>query len=209
VSLNELKRWQLALQAHEQALSIYQALGDRPNMSASLNHIGIVSRNLGNFDQAVAALEEAIHIKQAIGDQRGLASVLVNMALVRVAQENWLEVKRIAEQIGAQSEFEAFDEPLATADYLLGLSSAQEKDIANTAKFFSRALLRAWRFNRVFAQRIQNSISRFFESTVGKSGGSEVTALKRQVARIVRQQMQNIHIENPEELLNFLIEIEK
>jgi hypothetical protein len=131
------------------------------------------------------------------------------MALVRVAQENWLEVKRIAEQIGSQSEFKAFDEPLATADYLLGLFSAQEKDIANTAKFLSRALLRAWRFNRVFAQRIQNSISRFFQSTAVKSSGSEVAALKSQVAWIVRQQMQNNSLESQEELTMFLAELEK
>src|SRR5690606_17558493 len=103
---------------HEQCLSIYLGLEDRFGASASLNHLGIVQRGRKQYEAAQAYFDESVIIKREINDQRGLASVLINLALLHISQDNWQEVKPLTEEVVTLAEETQADEPLATAHML-------------------------------------------------------------------------------------------
>ncbi|MFF8233179.1 caspase, EACC1-associated type [Streptomyces caelestis] len=77
VSLGEIHRMQgrneEATAAFEEALAIYQALGDRLGQADARQGLGEVHRMQDRYEEATAAFEEALAIYQALGDRLGQA----------------------------------------------------------------------------------------------------------------------------------------
>src|SRR5690606_38255001 len=113
------------------------------------------------YEAAQAYFDESVIIKREIKDQRGLASVLINLALLRISQDRWQEVKPLAEESATLAEETQADEPLATAHMLLGLvNQTLYGDTLITAYHYSQAVAIAWEYHPITGQRINRAILR-------------------------------------------------
>ncbi|MCC6191193.1 MAG: tetratricopeptide repeat protein [Anaerolineales bacterium] len=66
----------------EEALQIYQQLGDRRRIAAALNELGLIDRYRGEHDSAQRLLEQSLAIKQELGLDSPRANTTMNLGLV-------------------------------------------------------------------------------------------------------------------------------
>jgi len=66
----------------EQALAIYERLGDRMGMVRVLIHLGNMNNAQGMYDTAVAHYERALALSQEIDDRQTMASCLINLGVI-------------------------------------------------------------------------------------------------------------------------------
>ncbi|MEA5464586.1 CHAT domain-containing protein [Leptothoe sp. PORK10 BA2] len=81
-NLRSTARWQESLAKLEQALLLYQEIGDRSGEGTTLNNIGLVYDNLGQYPQALDYYNQALAIFRDIGDRSGEGTTLNNIGLV-------------------------------------------------------------------------------------------------------------------------------
>ncbi len=67
---------------YEQALAIYQEIGERNCEAACMNGLGSVALNTGDYSAAREQYEQALVIRREIGDRNGEAGCLNNLGLV-------------------------------------------------------------------------------------------------------------------------------
>jgi len=72
--------WRQGCLGMEMAIDAARATGDRRGEVASLNHLGIFHRNLGEAQKAIGCYQQALDIAREIGDRRGEGSTLRNLA---------------------------------------------------------------------------------------------------------------------------------
>jgi len=75
-------QFRAAVQSFEQALTIYQAIGDRSGEERTLTGLGLIYRELGPYSQALDYHQQALIITREIGDRRSEGKVLNNIGLV-------------------------------------------------------------------------------------------------------------------------------
>ena len=75
-------QFQEALASFQQVLSIYREIGDRFKEGATLNNIGEVFRNLGQYDQALASYQQALEIARVGGYRAAEGRILNNIGLI-------------------------------------------------------------------------------------------------------------------------------
>ena len=66
----------------EQALTIYERLGDQRGMVRVLIQLGNGENASGNYDAAAGHYERALNLSQAIGDRQTMASCLINLGVI-------------------------------------------------------------------------------------------------------------------------------
>jgi CHAT domain-containing protein/Tfp pilus assembly protein PilF len=71
-----------AIKKWEEALSLYQMVGDRGGEATTLNNIGAVYRALGEKQKALNFYNQALPLYRAVGDRGGEAVTLNNIGLV-------------------------------------------------------------------------------------------------------------------------------
>jgi CHAT domain-containing protein len=71
-----------AIQSWQQALTIYQKIGDRQSQGGVLNSIGLAYRNLGQYPKALESLQQALDLLKAVGDRGAIGTTFSNMGLV-------------------------------------------------------------------------------------------------------------------------------
>lgn len=69
--LQEVRRFNEAIDAHTQAITIACELGDRHREGMALNNLGSALRHLRRFDKAISAHAQAITIFRELGDRHG------------------------------------------------------------------------------------------------------------------------------------------
>jgi tetratricopeptide (TPR) repeat protein len=75
-----------ALEASEQALEIFRALGDRRGEALTLNGIGLTQARSGDEAGAVDVYETAVSLLTELGDSHGAGRVLANLGAVHLGQ---------------------------------------------------------------------------------------------------------------------------
>jgi tetratricopeptide (TPR) repeat protein len=73
------KNLQKALQTHQKSLEIYREIGDKSGIAESLNCIGGILEEQGNFQEAFRNLLETLEIYKTLSDRSGVAVTLCNM----------------------------------------------------------------------------------------------------------------------------------
>ena len=63
-----LEQYQKAIESHQQALVIYQELGDSHGEAISLNSLGVAYKSLGQYEKAIEYHQQALIIYQELGD---------------------------------------------------------------------------------------------------------------------------------------------
>jgi tetratricopeptide (TPR) repeat protein len=87
-----------ALASYDQALALFQAVGDRLGEANTLQAIGDVQRFRDDYDAALASYDQALALFQAVGDRLGEANTLLATADVARGQEKWAESRELYEQ---------------------------------------------------------------------------------------------------------------
>ncbi|MEM9504797.1 MAG: tetratricopeptide repeat protein, partial [Cyanobacteria bacterium P01_E01_bin.43] len=74
-----ISQFREARQSWQQALQIYQDLGDRTGAANTLNNLGIVNESLGNYPAALDYYEQSLVITRDIGDRTTAAATLIHI----------------------------------------------------------------------------------------------------------------------------------
>ena len=77
-----ISQFQEALQSFQEALKIYQKIGDRAKEAHSLNNLGNVYHTLGEYQQAIEFFQKSLAIRQEIGIPKGEADSLGSLGNV-------------------------------------------------------------------------------------------------------------------------------
>ncbi|MEW6496757.1 MAG: tetratricopeptide repeat protein, partial [Cyanobacteriota bacterium] len=91
--VGQLNRGQIqaALEKFQQALTIYEAIGERANIAVSLNNIGEAYRQLGQYSQALESYQQALTIRQDLGDRKGEGRTLNSIGLLYQSQGQYFQ----------------------------------------------------------------------------------------------------------------------
>ncbi|MFI5534466.1 tetratricopeptide repeat protein, partial [Kitasatospora sp. NPDC051853] len=72
-ALGDLRRFDEALTAHQNALNIHQGLGNRHGEAGAWNNLGTTLRYLKRFDEALTGHQNALNMHQGLGNRHGEA----------------------------------------------------------------------------------------------------------------------------------------
>lgn len=97
---NELNLGALAsgYQRHEQALKLYQEIGDQEGVATSLDTLGLLLAFLAQPAAAQKRFQEALALHRAIQDQRGEGYVLTHLGYLLIEQQAWQQAADLLEQ---------------------------------------------------------------------------------------------------------------
>jgi tetratricopeptide (TPR) repeat protein len=98
VALQEVRRFEEAITACQDAAAIYQETSDRHGEGKALNNLGRALQEVRRFDEAITACQDAAAIYQETGDRHGEGMALNSLGLALQ------EVQRFAEATAAHEE---------------------------------------------------------------------------------------------------------
>ena len=94
-------------QVHLSALEIEESSGNKKGIAGSLNNIGLVYENLGNYEEALKNYFASLKIKEAIRGKKGIANSYYNIGAVYTKQKKYkdagrflFKAKELAKEIG-------------------------------------------------------------------------------------------------------------
>jgi len=73
VSLQDLRQWDDAITALQDAVAIYREADDRHGEASALNSLGVALREVRQFNAAISACQDAVAIYRETGDRHGEA----------------------------------------------------------------------------------------------------------------------------------------
>jgi CHAT domain-containing protein len=79
---HQTSQFKAALQSCQQALNIYQEIGNRQGEANSLGNLGNALNSLGQYQQAIEHYQQSLAIEQEIGNRDGKASSLNNLGTI-------------------------------------------------------------------------------------------------------------------------------
>jgi tetratricopeptide (TPR) repeat protein len=96
-----------AMRLYQDALKMYEEVGDRAGQATTLNNIGMVYYGTGQPDKALEYYQQALPITEEVGDRAGQASTLNNIGMVYYgtgqpaqALEYYQQALPLMEQVG-------------------------------------------------------------------------------------------------------------
>ncbi|NOT33801.1 MAG: sigma 54-interacting transcriptional regulator [Candidatus Eisenbacteria bacterium] len=105
----------------EEAFALYRRLGDEPACAVLRNNLGLLHKNLCEWDTAIAHLRGALEIQRRLGRLAESSMPLMNLGIVYQKLGDWdraLEYYREAEQVALQ-----ISQPLMLARVAIGMGN--------------------------------------------------------------------------------------
>lgn len=126
--------------AHEQALALYQELGDQRGIAAALRNIGAQALNQGDYQQAQMYLEQSLALSQHINDVHGSANSLLNLGLL--AREQGDAARALEHYQRSLVLFQTLDDMtgIAVLMHNLGEIAQDSRDLVEAAARYSESL---------------------------------------------------------------------
>ncbi|MGY0232144.1 tetratricopeptide repeat protein [Longispora urticae] len=90
LALQEVRRFEEAIDAHQRAAEIARELGDRHGEGAALNNLGSVLQDVRRFEEAIGAHQQAADIARELGERHGEGQALSNLGNA-VRQVRWFD----------------------------------------------------------------------------------------------------------------------
>jgi serine/threonine protein kinase/tetratricopeptide (TPR) repeat protein len=148
-TLRNLGESEHAMTVLERGRQIYESVGDRGNLARTLNHIGVVVGDRGDFAGAVKTYQESLAISRQIGDKHAEAATLNNLALAYWQQPGKLTAaKMIFEELIVTDRTAGDVVGTALAEYNLGLVLGDLGDVPGAVTAQERALDRFRKIGR-------------------------------------------------------------
>jgi eukaryotic-like serine/threonine-protein kinase len=79
MAYRKLSKPQEVLRNEQEAITIWQSIGQKSGLASSLNEMARAQSSLGNAKDAESNFQQALQIRRDIGDERGLGDTLVDM----------------------------------------------------------------------------------------------------------------------------------
>ena len=98
--LYRLGAYEQAIQLAQQSLSLQRDAerADRYDIASTLNLLGNLARDTGDYANALHYLQESSTLRQTIGDQQGVAKNLNNLGILHMIQGDTVEAKHLFEE---------------------------------------------------------------------------------------------------------------
>ena len=71
---------------YQQALTIFEELGDRAGMAATYGQLGVLAQARGDYDTAHNLYEQSLHIEEELGNRAGMASSYHQLGMLAQAR---------------------------------------------------------------------------------------------------------------------------
>jgi predicted ATPase/Tfp pilus assembly protein PilF len=78
----DLGNYTQALRYQEEALALWQALGERSRVAGAWHTLGLIARDQGNYEQALAHFEQSLALKRELGDALGMGATLNDIGVL-------------------------------------------------------------------------------------------------------------------------------
>lgn len=131
--------FEAALQSYQQALDIYQEIGDEAGEGSTRNNIGVAYARLNQNELALEFLKQALVIRQKIADQTGEGTSLLNLGWV---YDNLNQVERALEFYQqALAIRKEVDDKVGIGNALRGIGAVYEKQ----ARVFYRQAIEVYK----------------------------------------------------------------
>ena len=119
--------WQHA-ERLRRACSSGARIGDKVGMAASLNSLGILAYEQGDYARASELHGESLLLKRELGDQQGIAASLNNLGNVAVNQGDYTRARRLHEESLALKRGVGDQQGIATSLNNLGRVAVEQAD---------------------------------------------------------------------------------
>jgi CHAT domain-containing protein/Tfp pilus assembly protein PilF len=96
--LVKLGKFNAALTIFEEALAIFQELGDRHSVGLTLNYLGIVNKSMSRYSQALVFYQQALVIFKEFSDRLNEGTTLSNIALIYSSRSQYSQAIEFLEQ---------------------------------------------------------------------------------------------------------------
>ncbi len=137
---NRNKTPQLALKAGEEALKIAQSINNKKLQAKSLNLMGVVYRNLGNYDKSLNYYKNALRIAEAVNDSNQIAYSYNNIGgLFRLEGNNKLALENILKALNV---FERLNDKagMAFCTINIGLIYSRQQNYIKALEYLNRTI---------------------------------------------------------------------
>jgi len=129
-----------ALAKYEEALTLWQAVGDRPKEVHTLNQIGAIHRGRGDTGLALTSCEHALALALEAGDRWGEAEARNNLGVARnQLAQNQQALQEVREALRIWEDLKDA-EGIAIASYSLGVIQFTEGQVEDAVSSLNRAL---------------------------------------------------------------------
>jgi ATP/maltotriose-dependent transcriptional regulator MalT len=91
--LQELGRWEEALEVHRMGVALCRDAGYARGLAAHLGNLGAVLSALGRQDEAREAVDQSLSLREEAGDPAGVAFCLNGLADIALAEGRWDEAR--------------------------------------------------------------------------------------------------------------------
>jgi CHAT domain-containing protein/Flp pilus assembly protein TadD len=86
VANDKLNRWPQAFENYDQALTIFEAIGDAGSQAVTLDNIGELHAALGDPDRALGYYQDALSLIEKVKDPDAAANILTHMGQAHISQ---------------------------------------------------------------------------------------------------------------------------
>ena len=83
-----LSQWEDAINEYEQAISLFESLGDDMGLAEARRNIGMIYWRRGEYEQALSEMEESRTLMERVENKKGLARVYNNLGIYYGSQED-------------------------------------------------------------------------------------------------------------------------
>ena len=124
-----------------EAVSAFEALGDKRRMSSVMNSLAIITRSRGELPEARELLERCLSLRRELGDERGIVICLSNLGVFALDEGDLDRAQSLMEQ--ARSLSRDHDDAWAEASDIanLGAVALERGDADDAGTLLRRALI--------------------------------------------------------------------
>jgi len=138
--MRDLQKNTLANADYTESLKLYQVLKDTSGLIRVYNCIGIVHKNLTNFDSAAYYYRKAMDLCRLSGMDNNIGPTLINLGKVYLELSDYTNAKKyLKESIELYKKLNSVDK-LALAYNILGMTTYEEQKFEEALSYYKKAM---------------------------------------------------------------------
>ena len=125
---------------YQQALAIFEELGNRAGMATTYHQLGMLAQARGDYDTAHNLYEQSLHIKEELGNRAGMAATYHQLGVLAQARGDYDTAHNLYEQSLRIEEELGNRAGMATTYGQLGVLAQARGDYDTAHTYYQRAL---------------------------------------------------------------------
>src|SRR5690349_11284260 len=124
----------------EQALRLWEQIGDRVQIAESYGNIAVLARNLGALDRSHMAAEEALRLFKQVGDTKGIVSALLARGDIAFDLGDYPQARRLFQEGLALAQEHGYRRTAAVGLMTLARLARAEGDYGRAVTLYEESL---------------------------------------------------------------------